>query len=120
VFVSLPPGRPVPPDLEPLMMFREEEGTTLIIERSRAAAAALEGQFPCRMISLAIHSALDAVGFLAAIAAALAARGLPSNAVSAYHHDHLFVPEARAAEAMDILHALSAAAARGAPSEETR
>ena len=55
------------------------------------------------MITLNVHSALDAVGFLAAVVSLLASAGISVNAVSAYHHDHLFVPVARADEAMRLL-----------------
>ena len=44
------------------------------------------------MITLDVHSSLESVGFLAAVSARLAAAGIPCNAVSAFHHDHLFVP----------------------------
>ena len=44
-----------------------------------------------------------AVGFLAAITARLANAGISVNAVSAFHHDHLFVPERRAGEALRLL-----------------
>ncbi len=48
------------------------------------------------------------VGFLAAITARLAAAGMGVNPVSAYFHDHLFIPADRAGEAMTILEALAA------------
>jgi hypothetical protein len=37
----------------------------------------------------------------------LAAAGMGVNPVSAYFHDHLFVPAGRAEEAMAVLHALA-------------
>ena len=52
----------------------------------------LGGVFPCRLITLEVHSALDAVGFLAAVTARLAAEGIGVNPVAGFHHDHLFVP----------------------------
>jgi uncharacterized protein len=61
------------------------------------------------MITLRIHSSLEAVGFLARIAAELARLGISVNVVSAFHHDHLFVPAGRAEEAMAALRALAAA-----------
>jgi len=55
------------------------------------------------MITLNIHSSLEAVGFLAAITTRLASAGMGVNPVSAFYHDHLFVPADRADEAMALL-----------------
>lgn len=83
--------------------FLESEGITLILEKSAAIAARLDYAFPSRMITLTVHSSLEAVGFLAVITERLAAAGISVNAISAYYHDHLFVPVDRAEDAMDIL-----------------
>lgn len=95
-------------DLPALATFREEEGLSLVLERTIA-----EGHgFPCgpvmRCISLTVHSALDAVGLTAAIASRLARRGISANVIAAYFHDHVFVPAARAEEAVEVLRELSA------------
>ncbi|MEM5501150.1 ACT domain-containing protein [Ahrensia kielensis] len=84
----------------PLMLFTEEEGTTLILKREDAEAQKIKFDFPCRMITLNIHSSLDAVGFLAKITPRLAALNMGVNPVSAFYHDHLFVPSNRAQDAM--------------------
>ena len=107
VFVTLPPGMPVSGALEPVMLFREREGTTLIVLEDEARAAGLDAVFPCRMITLNIHSSLEAVGFLAAITARLAGAGMGVNPVSAFYHDHLFVPADRAEEALALLRQLA-------------
>jgi hypothetical protein len=73
-------------------LIREAEGVTLIAPGAGWAR-----------ISLGIASSLDAVGLTARIATALAARGISANMVAAFHHDHLFVPWDRRAEAMAIL-----------------
>lgn len=67
VFAKLPPDAPIPDSLEPVMLFREREGTTVIALEEKAKAAGLETVFRCRMVTLNIHSSLEAVGFLAAI-----------------------------------------------------
>jgi len=59
------------------------------------------------MITLTVHSSLEAVGFLAAITGRLAEAGISVNAVSAYYHDHLFVAEHRADEALRLLQSMS-------------
>ncbi|WP_348526206.1 ACT domain-containing protein, partial [Mesorhizobium sp.] len=46
--------------------------------------------------------------FLAAITAKLAAADMGVNPVSAFYHDHLFVPADRAEEALAILGQLAA------------
>ncbi len=82
VFATLPLDAPAPADLTPIMSLREREGVTLIVTRAEAEAAGLEAVFPCRMITLNIHSSLEAVGFLAALLPALAAEGMGVNPVS--------------------------------------
>jgi uncharacterized protein len=90
----------------PVCVFREREGLTLILRRAEAERLGVSFTFPCRMITLHVHSSLEAIGLLACVATALAARGISVNAVSAYHHDHLFVPAPRAAEALETLRGL--------------
>ncbi|NUR12397.1 MAG: ACT domain-containing protein [Bradyrhizobium sp.] len=109
VFCTIPTSEPLPAKVSPILTFREQEGTTLVILRKEAEAAGLGYAFASRLITLTVHSALDAVGFLAAVASRLAEAGISVNAVSAFHHDHLFVPADRADEAMVILRAMSAA-----------
>lgn len=106
VFVAIP-GEP-PVDRAIVGTFREEEGTTLIAERAWAKRNGLSGTFPCRLITLTVHSSLEAVGLIAAVANALSHEGIAVNPVSAYHHDHLFVAEDDATRAMEILNALMA------------
>lgn len=110
VFVTRRDGT-LPDGLDPLMTFREAEGMTLIVRTEEAASNGLNAVFPCRLITLEIHSSLEAVGFLAAITARLASRGIGVNPVAAFHHDHLFVPADRAEEALQALLALAAESA---------
>lgn len=91
-----------------IMRFTETEGETLILSPSVAAAAGLTHSDAYARITLSVHSALDAVGFLAAVCSELAEHGISTNAVAAYHHDHIFVPLDRAEDAMAALKALSA------------
>lgn len=107
VFATLNTPSPALID-QAICLFRETEGTTLILKRETAAAHGLETVYPSRMITLNVHSALEAVGFIAAISNELARAGISANPVSAFHHDHLFVPEALAAKAMQTLQAMSA------------
>ena len=102
VFATLP-GQHVPNGVSPRMMFQEAEGVTLILRREEAIAQGMEFEFPSRMITLDIHSSLEAVGFIAHIASVLAQHDMGVNPVSAFYHDHLFVPEDRADDAMAVL-----------------
>ena len=102
VFATVPTGQ-IPPDLAPRMMFQEAEGTTLVLLKDAAQAANLPYEFPSRMITLNIHSSLDAVGFMARIATALGNEGMGVNPVAGFYHDHLFVPNGREQDALRIL-----------------
>lgn len=93
--------------LEPLLRFVEEEGTTLVLKKDQAETHGLQYEFPCRMITLSVHSSLDAVGFIAAVTTHLAKESISVNTVSAYFHDHLFVPADRAEDAMISIGELS-------------
>jgi len=90
-----------------LMVFNEAEGVTLIVNKAYAESSGLQYEFPCCRITLEIHSALEAVGFLAAIVPALAQRGMGVNPVAGFYHDHLFVPADRVDDAMEVLASLS-------------
>ncbi len=87
----------------PVGMFREREGITLIIDQQQADQAQLGYTDLWACITLNIHSALTAVGFMAAVSSKLAAAGLSVNPVSAYYHDHLFVLWAERGRAMQVL-----------------
>ena len=102
VFSTLP-DHAVPASVSARMIFKEEEGTTLILRKEEAEQHHLAFEFPCRMITLDIHSSLEAVGFIARIATELARQGMGVNPVSGFYHDHLFVPEGREDEALAVL-----------------
>jgi hypothetical protein len=113
VFCTLDREAPID-GLQPLLTFRENEGVTVVVERESAESRGLSATFPCRRITLRVHSDLEAVGFLARITAELAKYAIPANAVSAFYHDHLFVPADRGEEALRVLEDLSSEEARRA------
>ncbi|NUR22554.1 ACT domain-containing protein [Frateuria sp.] len=92
---------------EALMMFREDEGVTLIVDHDLAGPAPVADRLLWAQITLGVESSLDAVGMMAAVSAALAARGISCNPVSAFLHDHVFVPWDRREDALDALAHLS-------------
>ena len=93
--------------LEPIMIFKEAEGTAFILHKERADKANLDYIYPSSMITLKVSSSLDAIGFLAAITNKLADNGVSVNPVSAHFHDHLFVPEGKGEQAMALLNQLA-------------
>lgn len=103
IFCSVPIEEVAALNVTPICQFREIEGMTLILTRQQAEEANLNYEFVWRMITLLVHSSLEAVGFLAAITNKLAEKDISVNTVSAYYHDHLFVPAIKAEEAMHIL-----------------
>jgi hypothetical protein len=108
VFCTLP--HPASPDLNalsPMGLFHEDEGLTLILRRERADSVGLAYAGTFRLVTLSVHSSLDAVGFIAAVSTRLAAHGIGVNPVAAYFHDHLFIPSARAMDAMALLEAFA-------------
>ena len=100
----------VPARLAPRMVFQEAEGTTLICLRSEAEAHGLDFAFPSRMITLNIHSSLDAVGFMARIATELAKADMGVNPVAGFYHDHIFIPDGRQDDALAILRQIATTA----------
>lgn len=103
----------------PRLIFREKEGVTVVLERKAAEKNGLRYSGKWAMITLAVHSDLEAVGLLAAVTKALAERGISVNAVSAYYHDHLFVPRNAAEKALKLLRFLSQKARRDKLSKDS-
>ncbi|WP_084150605.1 ACT domain-containing protein [Azohydromonas australica] len=90
------PDNDLPADLAPIATFREAEGLSAILALDEARRAGVPYQFESGLITLTIHSSLDAAEFLAAVSAVLADAGILCKAVSACHHVHFFMPRERA------------------------
>ena len=90
---------------EAIMTFKEREGLTQICP---AKSDTLENN-RWHWIEVSVHSDLNAVGFLARLADALAKAGVPCNAIAGYHHDHIFVPVDKTEAALTALRALKSA-----------
>ncbi len=82
---------------------REDENITVVLPVDKAVLAGFEYAFPSRMITISLHTSLDAVGLLAKLLTRLAEAGIAVNVMSGVYHDHLFVPVDRAEDAMCIL-----------------
>jgi len=103
VFITLPAAEALPASLFIQMSFLEVEGRTIITTQESAEAHKLPYVFPSRMITLDVHSSLEAVGFMAAVSTKLTERGIGANPVSGYYHDHLFILEGQKDEALKAL-----------------
>ena len=86
----------------------EDEGRTVLLERSDADQRGLEYEGVFRALRLGVHSALEAVGLTAAISAELAAIGCSANIWAGFHHDLVLVPAPQAEAALACLEAWQA------------
>ena len=93
---------------ESILVFRENEGITVIVRKELADKLGLGYSFVAAWITLTVHSSLEAVGLTAAFSKALAEKDISCNVVAAFYHDHLFVRRKDAEQAMEILNGLSA------------
>ncbi|MHA2021338.1 MAG: ACT domain-containing protein [Candidatus Thorarchaeota archaeon] len=107
VFVSMDESLIEELNIDPLLAFKEEEGVTLILDKTTADSHSLEYLSTWSLITLSIHSDLEAIGFIARVSSELAKEGISVNVVSAFYHDHLFVPYDEGHEALEILQALT-------------
>jgi hypothetical protein len=97
----------VPETANPVALVREAEGVTLVLDQDQADRLGLSYEYIAAMITLRVHSSLDAVGLTAAVAKELAGGGISCNVVAGYFHDHLFVPIDKADLAVKLLRDLA-------------
>ncbi|MCM1732230.1 ACT domain-containing protein [Bacteroides faecis] len=90
-------------ELNPIGIFHEKEGVTFILEQQDAVNKKIHYQSVYRLITLNVYSSLDAVGLTAAFSAKLAEKNISANVVTAYYHDHIFVPEEKAEQALNAI-----------------
>jgi uncharacterized protein len=86
-----------------IMLFKENEGTTIILKRETADILELPYSFVAGWITLTAHSSLEAVGLTATFSTALAKENISCNVVAAFYHDHIFVDKKDAEKAMEVL-----------------
>ena len=99
----------VPRTVNPVALIREAEGVALVLDQDQADSLELPYTYIAAMITLRVHSSLDAVGLTAAVARQLATGGMSCNVVAGYFHDHLFVPIDKADLAVNLLRDLTRA-----------
>jgi len=93
--------------LRPWAVITEKEGLTVIIDKTTATLNKIPISGVLKRITLNIHSSLDAVGLTAAVSTKLAEAGISANVVAGSYHDHVFVQEPHADEAMRVLQLLA-------------
>ena len=90
-------------ELNPVGFFQEKEGMTFILDLKDAIGKDIDCQSVYRLITLNIHSSLDAVGLTAAFSAKLTEKNISANVIAAYYHDHIFVPKEKAEQALNAI-----------------
>jgi len=95
---------------EPFAAVAEAEGLTLVLSRAMADMHGMAYGSVFRLITLSVHSSLDAVGLTAAVSTVLAEHGITANVIAGFFHDHIFVPRESADLAIMALHRLATSA----------
>lgn len=93
--------------LKPIVSIAELEGLTLVIPLDQAKAEGLDYYRIFRRITLEGHSSLEALGLTSVVTSLLAERGITTNVIAGFYHDHMFVPSDRIEEAMEALKELA-------------
>ena len=89
--------------LNPIAMFIENEGSTLVITKEIADRNSIHYDAVFKCISLGVHSSLESSGLIAIISGELSKQDIPANVFAGYFHDHIFVPYDKSEEALEII-----------------
>jgi hypothetical protein len=102
VFVSVKDINSIP-RASVLCEFKEAEGTTVILDKSKADELNLKYDYHASWITLTVHSSLAAVGLTAVFSNELAKHNISCNVIAAYYHDHIFVAVKDGEKAIQVL-----------------
>ncbi|MCL2757906.1 MAG: ACT domain-containing protein [Alphaproteobacteria bacterium] len=86
-----------------ICVFKEAEGITLVISESVAKKHGLAYEFRAAWITLSAETSLNALGITSTFSKVLADNGISCNVFAPIHHDHIFVPFEKGAEAVQLL-----------------
>ncbi|MFA0323154.1 ACT domain-containing protein [Vibrio splendidus] len=107
VFCSVDGGLADYVQLNPISTFREKEGLTLVLKEEVATKAQLDFDGVFSLITLSVHSSLEAVGLTAAFATKLGSYGISANVIAGFYHDNIFVQKDKAEAAISALREFS-------------
>lgn len=93
--------------LKPIVSIAELEGLTLVIPLEQAKSEGLDYYRVFRRITLEGHSSLEALGLTSVVTSVLAERGITTNVIAGFYHDHMFVPSDRIDEALKAVKELA-------------
>lgn len=79
----------------------------MVLTKDQADKAGLKYEGIFRKITLMVHSSPDAVGLTAAVSTVLTTTGISANVIASYYHDHIFVSDEKAEQALLALKELS-------------
>lgn len=94
-------------ELQPLALFIEAEGLTLVVSKNIAVKAGIAFNSVFKAITLTVHASLDAIGLTASVATRLALQGIVANVMTGFYHEHIFVPPDKVELAFETLQELS-------------
>lgn len=93
--------------IEVICTFKEVEGVTIVLEKSKADLLGLSYQLVFSWITLNVQSSLSDVGLTAMISKELTHHNISCNVIAGFYHDHLFIQKEEGLKALDILVNLS-------------
>jgi hypothetical protein len=106
-FCELPDGHEIPSGV--VATFRENEATTIVIDKEKADKLGLKTDFDAAWITLGSETSLTDLGVTATFSKILSDNGISCNVFAPIHHDHIFVPYKDGQKARQLLEEIGGA-----------